>query len=177
MVNNAGFGLVGEFHKLEWTKQRSMLMVNVIALTHMTHLFINSIIKHKDEHRILNTSSMVSIEPVPLFAAYSSSKAFVRFLTCALSTELEKYNITTTALIPGTTRTPFLEKSSYDRTTGFFLMSVATPSYVAQFGYYHCMMGNKLAVPNLINLFIRGLLYVTPLEINNRLFYYFNKSS
>jgi short-subunit dehydrogenase len=174
MVNNAGFGMIGEFYELSWEKQKSMIMVNVLAVAHMTHLFLNSI-KHqtnkKDRFRILNTSSMVSVQPVPLFAAYSATKAFVKFLTFAISTELEKHDITATALMPGPTTTPFLQKSSYDRVAWFSGLEKSSPKYVAQCGYYHMLMGNVMAIPGFSTMIVRFFMYVMPLQATLKILY------
>src|SRR6266550_5926977 len=47
LVNNAGFGLGGEFAETELTRELEMIQVNIAALTHLTKLFLPAMIKAK----------------------------------------------------------------------------------------------------------------------------------
>ncbi|HEY1953140.1 MAG TPA: SDR family NAD(P)-dependent oxidoreductase, partial [Gemmatimonadaceae bacterium] len=47
LVNNAGFGLGGEFAETELTRELEMIQVNIAALTHLTKLFLPAMIKRR----------------------------------------------------------------------------------------------------------------------------------
>jgi short-subunit dehydrogenase len=177
LVNNAGFGMIGEFHEMNWKKQRSMILVNVLAVAHMAHLFINAAKRStkNEQFRILNTSSMVSMHPVPLFSTYSATKAFVRFLSQAITVELDKYNITCTTLLPGATRTPFLKKSRYDKISWFEGVHKSSPEHVAKTGYYHMMTGKPLSIPGFISSILYTLMSYSPPTLTMPIFYISNQ--
>lgn len=142
LMNNAGFGLLGKFHELPWTRQHQMMNLNMIALTELTYLFLPEMVK-RNSGKILNTSSTASLVPGPLQAVYYASKAYVTFLGNALAEELHDTNITVTNLLPGATETEFGATSGMDKTPMFRRM--ATAHSVAMDGY-NGMIEGKLDV-------------------------------
>src|SRR5262245_57069565 len=56
LVNNAGFGVYGPFAKTDRAKELEMIRVNVMALTHLTKLFLPAMLE-KRAGRILNLAS------------------------------------------------------------------------------------------------------------------------
>ncbi len=106
LINNAGLGDYGAFAEAAWDKVHLLLSVNIIALTHLTHLFLPALRTHPAAG-ILNVSSLAGELPVPDFAVYAASKAYVTRLTEALRIELRSEGITVTALCPGPSPTEF----------------------------------------------------------------------
>jgi short-subunit dehydrogenase len=106
LVNNAGFGLGGEFAETKITRELEMIQVNIAALTHLTKLFLPAMIKAKSG-RILNLASTAAFQPGPLMAVYYATKAYVLSFSEALAEELRHSGVTVTALCPGPTRTDF----------------------------------------------------------------------
>ncbi len=142
LINNAGFGLLGKFHELNWSRQHSMINLNINALTELTHLFLQDFVK-RNSGRILNVSSTASFVPGPLQAVYFASKAYVSFFSNALYEELSGTNITVTCLMPGATESEFGRTSGMDKTPLF--RKTASAHKVAQDGY-NGMMKGKLDV-------------------------------
>src|SRR3954465_4091044 len=83
LVNNAGFGLGGEFADTELTRELEMIQVNIAALTHLTKLFLPAMIKAKSG-RVLNVASTAAFQPGPLMAVYYATKAYVLSFSQAL---------------------------------------------------------------------------------------------
>jgi len=106
LVNNAGLGDRGTFESSDWDRVRSMLDVNIGALTHLTHLLLPSMLRG-GRAAILNVSSVASFFPLPNMAVYSATKAYVTSLSEALAIELRPHGITVTALCPGPIPTEF----------------------------------------------------------------------
>jgi hypothetical protein len=106
LVNNAGLGEYGTFAEAEWAKLNQVLTVNITALTHLTHLFIPRLRAHTASG-ILNVSSLAGELPIPDFAVYAASKAYVTRFTEALRIELKSDGITVSALCPGPSPTSF----------------------------------------------------------------------
>ena len=142
LVNNAGFGLLGKFHELDWTRQKMMIDLNMTSLTALSHLFLQDFVK-RNSGRILNVSSTASFLPGPMQAVYYASKSYVQFLSNALSEELRDTNITVSNLMPGATETEFGAVSGMDKTPLF--NKTASARQVA-FDGYNGMLKGKLDV-------------------------------
>ena len=106
LINNAGLGEYGTFHEADWAKLHQVLAVNITALTHLTHLFVPLLRTHPSSG-ILNVSSLAGEMPIPDFAVYAASKAYVTRLTEALRIEFQDFGIRVTALCPGPSPTNF----------------------------------------------------------------------
>lgn len=48
LINNAGFGGSGLFHKREWKDERAMIQLNIMALSALTHLFLTDFVKRSN---------------------------------------------------------------------------------------------------------------------------------
>lgn len=106
LVNNAGLGDYGEFATSDWEKQESMLQVNIGALTHLTHSLVPEMIR-RGGGAIVNVSSLASLIPMPDFAVYAATKAYVTSFSEALRIELREHRIPVLAVCPGPVRTEF----------------------------------------------------------------------
>ncbi|MGB6220994.1 SDR family NAD(P)-dependent oxidoreductase [Haloferula sp.] len=108
LINNAGMGDYGEFSSAEWSKLESMLQLNIEALTHLTHGLL-PLMKRGGGGSIINVSSLASLLPIPDFAVYAATKAYVTSFSEALRIELAEHGIGVTALCPGPVHTGFGE--------------------------------------------------------------------
>tara|TARA_B110001452_G_C15217232_1_gene422065 strand:+ start:1126 stop:1905 length:780 start_codon:yes stop_codon:yes gene_type:complete len=142
LINNAGFGLVGKFHKLPWDRQMQMINLNMVALTELTYLLLPSMVA-RNSGKILNTSSTAALIPGPLQAVYFASKAYVSSFSNAIAEELYDKDITVTALLPGATETSFAKTSGVDKTAIY--SNPASARSVAEDGY-NAMIKGKLDV-------------------------------
>ena len=104
LVNNAGFGTAGEFADQDRPREREMIRLNVEAVVDLTHAFLPRLSRGSF---IMNVSSTAGFQPVPLFATYAASKAFVLSFSQALADELAARGIHVMALCPGVTETGF----------------------------------------------------------------------
>ena len=108
VVNNAGFGLFGEFDKTNLDKELDMIDINVKAVHVLTKLFLKDF-KDKDSGYILNVASSAGFLSGPLMATYYATKGYVLKLTEAIYEELrrDKSNVYIGALCPGPVDTEF----------------------------------------------------------------------
>lgn len=108
LVNNAGFGVFGEFADADLDRELAMLDVNVRALHILTKLYLKEFVKH-DNGTILNVASTAAFFPGPVFSSYYASKAYVYRLSEAIFEELKhkKSNVKISVLCPGPVRTEF----------------------------------------------------------------------
>ncbi|MFO0748725.1 MAG: SDR family oxidoreductase [Myxococcota bacterium] len=107
LVNNAGVGLYGPFRDQSWAEKRAVLMLNVVALTELTHHFVGHMLAHGQPSGILNVSSISAFQATPSFAVYGPSKSYVRDFSESLAYELADANVRVTCLCPGGTVTEF----------------------------------------------------------------------
>lgn len=147
LVNNAGFGLGGEFSDTDMTRELDMIQVNIAALTHLTKLFLPQMLKRR-AGRIMQVASTAAFQPGPLMAVYYASKAYVLSFSQALSEELRDSGVTVTALCPGPTATNFAETALISNSRLFTHAGVASASDVARHGYAAMMRGERIAIPS-----------------------------
>jgi uncharacterized protein len=150
LVNNAGFGLGGEFAETELTRELEMIQVNIAALTHLTKLFLPAMIKAKTGH-ILNVASTAAFQPGPLMAVYYATKAYVLSFSEALAEELRNSGVTVTALCPGPTRSDFAKVAQVTESRLFSLFGIADAADVAEYGVRAMMHGTRVAIPGIRN--------------------------
>jgi len=115
LINNAGFGIFGEFVEHDLERTREMLRLNVESLTELTHRF-GADMARRGHGRILLVASVVAYQASPNYAAYAASKAYVLSLGEALHEELKPRGVTVTVLSPGATATAFFDVSGQDFT-------------------------------------------------------------
>ena len=151
LVNNAGFGLAGEFARTDVTAELQMIQVNVVALTHLTKLFLPGMVGAR-QGAILNVASTAGFAPGPLMAVYYATKAYVISFSAAIAEELRNSGVTVTALCPGATRTEFQERAGLDLEARAFRGPwVADAASVARVGYQGMLRGKRLLVPGVFN--------------------------
>jgi uncharacterized protein len=145
LINNAGFGDYGLFHESEWGKQERMINVNMLALTHLTRLFLPSMVK-KGSGRIMNVASTAGFQPGPLMSVYYATKAYVISFSEAIANELESTGVTVTALCPGPTLSGFQKAAHIEKTNLIHGKHIPAAAEVAEFGYKAMMKGKTVAI-------------------------------
>jgi short-subunit dehydrogenase len=143
LINNAGFGLRGAFAETDWQAEQRMIEVNIIALTHLTKLYLPDMLRRRSG-RILNVASTAAYVPGPFMAFYYASKAFVRSFSEAVADEVKGSGVTVTVLCPGPTRTSFFESAGITD-SNLLKGSSMNASEVARIGY-QAMMAGKVEV-------------------------------
>ena len=108
LINNAGFGSMGDFANLDPVRELGMIDLNVHALVELTHRFLQPM-RERKSGAIINVASTAGFQPVPFMATYAATKAFVLSFSEALWEENRPYGIKVMALCPGVTETGFFE--------------------------------------------------------------------
>ena len=112
LINNAGFGLIGQFAKLSGEREREMVDLNAGVLTDLCRAVVPGMIERRSGG-IINVASTAAFQPGPKMAVYFATKAFVLSLTEALHEELKPHKIKVSCLCPGPTRTEFGEVAGF----------------------------------------------------------------
>lgn len=105
LINNAGYGKLGNFEDISLQDNVGMIELNCCSLTAVTSITLP---KMHENSEIVNTCSIASFAPNTRLATYSSTKAFVMSLSRALRVELKKRKINVLAVCPGPMDTEFL---------------------------------------------------------------------
>jgi short-subunit dehydrogenase len=161
LVNNAGFGVYGPFSSTDGAKELEMLQVNVVALTHLTKLFLPAMLERRSG-RILNVASTAAFQPGPLMAVYYASKAYVLSFSEALSNEVFGSGVTVTALCPGPTDTEFQKEAGLESTRLFHNPFVSDARSVARAGYAGMASGKRVVIPGLANQLVAQAVRFSP---------------
>ncbi|HUB68648.1 MAG TPA: SDR family oxidoreductase [Candidatus Methylacidiphilales bacterium] len=111
VINNAGFGDLGIFESSDPAKIEAMLALNVTALTLLTRWAVNPMLAKKSGW-ICNVGSTAGLLPLPSFAVYGATKAYVNSFSEALRAELHGSGVFVTALLPGPVETEFGQVAS-----------------------------------------------------------------
>ena len=106
LVNNAGYGLHGDFLDIPIERTVDMIQLNITALTELSYMFGAAMAERGNGH-ILLVSSILAFQPVPTYAAYAATKAYVLSFGEALHDELRSRGVKVTVLCPGHTETGF----------------------------------------------------------------------
>jgi short-subunit dehydrogenase len=111
LINNAGFGDLGSFESSDASRIEAMMEVNMTALTRLTHWAVPGMVARR-RGWICNVGSTAGLLPLPSFAVYAATKAYVNSFSEALRVELRGAGVNVLALCPGPVETEFGEVAS-----------------------------------------------------------------
>jgi short-subunit dehydrogenase len=171
LVNNAGFGVDGEFVELDESVHAAMLAVHAAATMRLTYAALPGMIG-RGRGTVINVSSIGGFIPFPGNAMYGGTKAFVRYFTESLHLELLGTGVKVQALCPGMTRTDFHTKMGLDR-EGFYqtggLMKAMTPHEVVEVSLGHLEKDDPICVPGMNNRITFLLCRILPRRVLYRI--------
>jgi uncharacterized protein len=164
LVNNAGYGKLGAFAEVSAGETLGQIELNIMALTHLTKLFLGPMLERKSG-KIMNVASTAGFQPGPLMAVYYATKAYVISFSEALANELQGTGVTVTCLCPGVTDTEFQKRAGTEETRLFRQMRPMDAKTVARDGYRALMKGKPLAISGFRNWLLAESLRVSPRRI------------
>ena len=166
LINNAGLGDVGPFATSDPIRNEQIMLVNMVALTSLTRHLLPEMIARKHSG-ILNVSSSAGFLPIPTFAIYAATKAYVTSFSEALRAELRGTGVSVCALCPGPVYTEFQEvakRSGGQREGGPEFVHVSVEQVVRD--ALTGLEGNRpLVIPGLPMKIGMFLVRITPMPI------------
>src|SRR5258707_7464624 len=151
LVNNAGFGLRGEFRDLSLPRQLEMLRLNNEAIVELTYNLLPGMLERRQKG-IVNISSTAGFQPIPFASAYSATKAFVTTFSLALEQELRSVGVTVVTVCPGRLRknqSGESEQPARGKWAGIY----QSPEQVVEEALRVLAHGGGLTVPGALNKF------------------------
>lgn len=149
LINNAGFGVYGEFARMPTEEVLGQISLNVTALTELTRLFLPAMISRRSG-RIMNVASTAGFQPGPLMAVYYATKAYVISFSEGIANELRNSGVTVTCFCPGATHTGFANRAGVEKSR-LFKAGAMKVEKVALDGYRAVMEGRTLAISGVHN--------------------------
>jgi hypothetical protein len=114
LVNNAGFGTAGAFHRLPLARELEEIRVNLRASVELTGRLLPGMVR-RGRGVVMTVASVAAFGPMPFSATYAATKAFLLSFSEALMVELEGTGVRVVCVCPGFTRTEFQEKAGIDQ--------------------------------------------------------------
>ena len=151
-VNNAGFGIFGDFTETALDNELGMIDTNITAVHVLTKEFVKAF-KKRDSGYILNVASLAAFFPGPLFATYYATKAYVLRLSEAVNEELrrEGSRVSISVLCPGPVNTEFSDVAGMSFGVGKFRIAkaiVLDSRMVAEYTVKKLLKGKTVIVPS-----------------------------
>ncbi len=106
LINNAGFGLYGDFASHPLPRIQAMLQLHVHTVVESLRLFLPGMIE-RGSGVIINVASIAGMMPIPYLAEYAATKAFMLSLSESLAREVQSTGVSIQACCPGPTETDF----------------------------------------------------------------------
>jgi len=149
LINNAGFGSMGDFARLDLNRELEIIQLNVRALVDLTHRFLQPM-RERKRGTIINVASTAGFQAVPYMATYAATKAFVLSFSEALSEENRLHGVHVMALCPGVTETNFFETAGIDHPP---MRIVQTPEEVVETALRALNRKKSTVISGWLNLF------------------------
>ncbi|MGH8441721.1 MAG: SDR family NAD(P)-dependent oxidoreductase [Nevskiaceae bacterium] len=155
LINNAGFGTAGAFHKIEAERERQEVLLNAAAVVDLTHAFLPGMLERK-RGGIINVASMAAFQPLPYMSVYAATKAFVLSFSQGVRGEVRNKGVKVLCVCPGPVDTPFFEATGNTRLRSTVpKATMMTAEAVVQASLRAFKAGRSTVVPGVANKMLR----------------------
>lgn len=166
VINNAGFGLYGDFVETPIEKLKLMTRLNCDALTELSHHYLKTAQKGD---ALMNVSSVYAFMPAPYNAVYGATKAYVLSLSEALWYEQKKRGVFVMALCPGYTLTTFSTRAGRVDNPAYARLA-QTPEQVVETALAHLKhRASPVVVSGISNTALKHFQKLLPSSLRARL--------
>ena len=150
LVNNAGIGMIGAFDTHRAQMYQTMTLLNTLTPMLLCYFYLPRM-KTLDQAWILNIGSVASMVPVPYKTIYTSTKAYLYYLSRSLQQELKGSSVSVTVILPNGVPT---SPSTIDqlKTSGLIgRLATVTAEEVAKISMDKLYRKKKYFVPGFLN--------------------------
>ena len=168
LVNNAGYGLVGEFESYTHDEHQKMMHVNMNALVEACYRFF-PMLSGKGQAYVLNIASSSAYQAIPLMSLYAASKAFVLHFSRGLFHEWKEKGISVTAVSPGATTSSFNDRANLpDKARNAAKKITMTAESVAKMAVNGMFTKKPEVITGFINQLGAFLAWIAPKSISEK---------
>ncbi len=171
LVNNAGFGIHGDFASTDIDQNIQLVNVQLTAALRLTRTVIPGMIA-RHSGRILNVASVYSYSPVPFQSVYAACKAFLLSFSSALQNEIKGTGVTVTVFCPGVTQTEFRSRAGIGEKRED---SGMTAEAAARIAYRETLRGTHIVIPGFANRLFAVASRILPTEVISNLIRFINR--
>jgi uncharacterized protein len=150
LINNAGFGIFGEFLEADYQTEQDMLQLNMATLTGLTKIYAREM-QERGSGYIMLVASNGAYQPSPGYAAYSATKSYVLSLGEAVNYELKDSPVSLTVVSPGPTRTEFHDVTGQGRDNLYLKLATMESENVTRIGIKAMLKGKPSVIPGWLN--------------------------
>ncbi len=169
LVNNAGYGLVGQFETYSFEENQKMMQVNMNALVDMCQKFF-PFLSGKGKTHVLNIASSTAYQAIPNMSLYAATKVFVLNFSRGLYHEWKSKGIIVTAVSPGATTTNFNDRANLPAKARKAAEKITmTPESVAKLAVAGMFAGKQEVITGFVNKVAAFLAWVTPKSISEKI--------
>ncbi len=166
LINNAGFGIKGEYANTSMEKEERMIILNILTLTKLTKYFVKDML-NKGSGNIINIASTAGFQGIPGFSVYAATKAYVLHFTESIAEELKAENIRVTAICPGPTKSEFAKSANAENSNAF--KTTPTSNDLAEFIYESMKKSKTTAIHGFKNKLMVFSQRTAPRDISTRI--------
>lgn len=164
LVNNAGFGALGEFAGMPEEEILGQINLNVTAVTRLTRLFLPAMLARR-AGKVMNVASTAAFQPGPLMAVYYATKAYVLSFSEALANEVAGAGVVVSCFCPGATDTGFARRAGNENTRLFKKIPPMNAEAVARDGYRGLMAGRTVVISGMQNWLVAESVRFAPRKL------------
>ncbi len=151
LVNNAGYGLSGQFEQYSLAENLAMMQVNMTTLVALTQLVLPQLRQQKPAY-ILNIASSTAYQALPGMSLYAATKVFVLNFSRGLHHELAGSSVSVTCISPGATDTGFNDRAQINQKARDAAKKITmTPEAVAKQSIDGMFAGKAEVITGVIN--------------------------
>ncbi|MCI6266225.1 MAG: SDR family oxidoreductase [Erysipelotrichaceae bacterium] len=171
LINNAGFGLFGNFSTTSLEEELQMIDLNIKALHTLMKLYLQDMIK-KDQGKILNVASIAGFMSGPLMSTYYASKNYVVSLTTGVKEELrkQKSHVKLSILCPGPVSTNFNKRAGVE-----FCLKSINSDQVAKYTIKKLKKNKFYIIPGFKIRLLKAIVKMIPTNLLTKIVYHQQK--
>lgn len=147
LVNNAGGSTFTPLSAVGTSDYDRLITLNITSLTRLTTAVLGGLTR-RNRGTIVNVSSALALNILPVSAVYSGTKSYVLTFTLSLQQELAESGVTVQAVVPGAIRTEFWDNSGIEL-TAFPDEWIMTADDVADAALAGLDAGESVTIPSL----------------------------
>jgi short-subunit dehydrogenase len=162
LINNAGFGTMGKFVTIDAAREQEEIRLNISALVDLTHAFLPAMLAAR-HGGVVNVASAAAFQPLPHFAVYAATKAFVLSFTEALRIECRGTGVQIMSVCPGPVETGFFDAIGNDKARKSVPKgTMVTPELIVESSLRGLQSRSALVTPGAVNTISSAMARMLP---------------